>query len=76
MDEAADALTICRDRCGDEVADQLLPVELLVAVMDVVAEPQERIDGLDAACAAPQAGLRCRTGSAPRRRAWFAPITR
>ena len=51
MDEAADALTICRARCGDEVADQLLPVELLVAVMDVVAELQERIDGLDAACA-------------------------
>jgi hypothetical protein len=48
MDEEADYIkSVIAARCGDAVADAVIPVAELEAVIVLIDEPQERIDGLD-----------------------------
>jgi hypothetical protein len=50
-------MRVARQRCGPEIADQLVPAELLVAVMAMATELQERIDGVEAVLSGRLAGL-------------------
>jgi hypothetical protein len=49
MDLDADqADRIIRARCGDEIADQVIPVSIFMLVWDVIAAMQDRVDEIAA----------------------------